>query len=157
MITDAFLTVDMLFLKLWLHERTSLTVQTEIHHYIAFCGFTGSLVAGFGMGGSAITALLCEVSNIFLLSKDMFFTKETRNSCLAQLNQIAFFISYSVLRIYLFPVCIYYCLHTWWAVGSLIPWYRNFFMLTTTLLAIAVTILNLYWYKIILKGLKRLF
>jgi len=39
---------------------------------------------------------------MFLNYKDMF-TKETRNTPLAQVNQITFFITYTLFRVFLFP------------------------------------------------------
>jgi len=73
-----------------------------LHHFLAITGFSASFFVGYGLPGISACSLLCEISGMFLNYKDMF-TKETRNTPLAQINQITFFITYTLFRVILFP------------------------------------------------------
>jgi hypothetical protein len=56
-----------------------------IHHFLAILGLSSSLFVGFGIPGVSCCSLMCEISGVFLNYKDLF-TKENRNSSLAQIN-----------------------------------------------------------------------
>lgn len=55
-------------------------------------------------------SLLCETSSIFLNYKDMF-SKESRDSALAEINQLTFFVTYNIFRMALFPYLIYHLVY----------------------------------------------
>ena len=85
MITNGFLTMDYVVTKYWILDRNKLSKQTEIHHIMAFSGFTISLFSGYGLPGVSTCSLLCEISAIFLNYREMF-GKENMNSPLNQVN-----------------------------------------------------------------------
>ena len=84
LISIGFLTAD--YFQLGKIENPStIQNQTKIHHIMAVSGYGLSIFAGYGYPGVSNASLVCEISSIFLHFKDMF-TKETRNSALAQIN-----------------------------------------------------------------------
>lgn len=114
--TDGFLVFDWFVLQFLFVTRSKVNDQMIIHHFMAVGGFTATIFAGFSLPGVSVASLLCETSSVFLNYKDMF-SKETRNSALAEINQLAFFFTYNIFRMVLFPVCIYHCsydaYHAW--------------------------------------------
>lgn len=151
----AYMTVDYAILKLWIDKPSVLQQQTILHHIMAISGFGFSLIAGFGMPGVSNASLLCEFSNVFLSLKEMF-TKDTRNSFWGVIVQLSFFLSYTVFRFALFPFLAYRTITVTILSWTFIGWFRKFCMVYCVLQAQAVLILNMYWYLLILKGLKRL-
>lgn len=122
---------------------------------MAITGYSGAILAGYGFTGISNASLICEISNIFLNYKDMF-TKDTRNSCLGILNQICFFISFTIFRFILFPVYVYRCFVVMLLAIHLVGWFRKICMIFCVGQATCVLLLNLFWYMLILKGVKRL-
>jgi hypothetical protein len=106
MFTNGFLTVDFGITKYWHQNKNNLTNQTLLHHAVAITGFIFSILCGYGMSGLSVVTLLCEVSSIFLNYKDMF-SKEEKNTPLSQINQIMFFLTFTVFRFCLFPYLVY--------------------------------------------------
>ena len=131
-----------------------LTIQMQYHHVAAILGYSGSLIAGYGFPHIAVASLLCEVSSIFLDYKDMF-SADTRASGLSQLNQLAFLVTYFFVRILLFPILVYQNIQLTLATMGLVSWFRVACMFYVTALSAMVLALNLYWFKLMMKGLKR--
>lgn len=126
-----------------------------MHHIMATSGYTLSLFAGYGYPGISNASLVCEYSSVFLNYKDMF-TKESRNSMIGQINQFCFFLGFTIFRVLLFPVLVYRCFAVTMLSFHLVNWFRKFCMIFCVVQSSCVLLLNLYWYKLILKGLKRL-
>ena len=122
---------------------------------MAIGGYCAAFIPGFGLAGCSNASLLCELSSLFLNYKDMF-TAKTKDSCLAEVNQICFFLSYTACRMVLFPYIIIVIYKEIVAVWAQRNWFQNTIAIYVLLQAIAVTLLNFYWYMLILKGLKRL-
>lgn len=83
-----------------------MNTQTEWHHFIAFTGFTGCMISGYSFPGNACFTLTCEISSVFLNYKDMF-SKESRMTCLGQLNQLMFLFTFTIFRMIPFPFLVY--------------------------------------------------
>ena len=105
--TNGFLVFDWFVLQFLFVKRSKVNDQMIIHHYMAVGGFTMSMFGGFSLAGQSVASLMCETSSVFLNYKDMFST-ESRDSALAELNQITFFVTYNVFRMALFPFLIYH-------------------------------------------------
>lgn len=154
-ITDGFLVFDWYVLQFMFATRSKVNDQMIAHHVMAFGGFTGCMLAGYSLPGISVASLLCETSSIFLNYKDMF-SKETRDSALAEINQLTFFVTYNIFRMALFPYLIYgtaYDTYTTWN-------YRGNFQkglaIYCNIQCTCVYLLNVYWYALIIKGLKRM-
>ena len=104
--TMGYLVIDYGQFRFLFPELNKVQKQFLWHHIIAFTGFGACLVSGFGLPGMASATLLCELSTIFLNIKETF-AKENRGSALAIANNLAFFLSYTVFRMFLFPFMIY--------------------------------------------------
>ena len=110
------------------------------------------LSCGFGAPGIGNLTLCCEISTIFLNYRSMF-TKDQLSEFLPMVNQVIFFIFYTIFRVCLFPYGTYKMLMNMyyaWNKTSNVALGMYIFMLTEY---IAMFGLNLYWYKLILKGL----
>jgi len=114
-----------------------------------------SLFAGYGWPAIATVAMLSEISSLFLNYKEMF-SKESRNTPIAQANQLAFFFTFLIFRVVLFAILTYKCFQMLLLTVHLVSWIRIVTMVPMLLLAVAGVILNMYWFRLILKGLKRL-
>ena len=155
LVSIAYMTVDYMDYHFNIPDKTILNKQTMWHHIMAISGFGIALVAGYGMPGVSSASLLCEYSNIFLSYKDMF-TKETRNSTSGIIVQVCFFVSYTVFRFILFPFLTYRTFTVAILSWSLVGFLRKIAMIYCVIQAILVLFLNMYWYLLILKGVKRL-
>ena len=155
LISIAFMTVELIVLQKQLKAPSTLNKQTILHHYMAIGGFGVSLFAGYGYSGLSNASLICEASSVFLYIKELY-TKETRNSASSQINQALFFVSFTVLRLLLFPYLTYLSIRMGILQYDLTSWFQRLLALYVILQAAAVTLLQIYWYSLILKGLKRL-
>jgi hypothetical protein len=120
------------------------------HHLIATGMFVASNACGIFVCKLSQLTLLCELSNVFLCARGFFGTKDWTGP-LANLNNILFFLSYTVTRVLLFPIFIYsmylHCnLFGWSNLG--LP--RQIMISVMFILFIAVYFLQLFWYKMIL-------
>ena len=57
---------------------------------------------------------------------------------------------------YLFPILVYRTFYLTFATFELVNWARKIIEIIATILAVLVTLLNFYWFKLILKGLKKM-
>ena len=64
------------------------------------------VLAGYGTAGIANLTVLSEMSTIFLNYRSMY-TKEQLSDLVPQINQITFFVLYTVFRMILYPYGIY--------------------------------------------------
>lgn len=149
------MTAEYFVIQFLIEKKTTLNKQMQLHHVMAIGGYSFALFAGYGLPGISNASLMCEFSSIFLCYKDMF-TNETRNSPLGQLNQMMFFICFTVFRVCWFPVLVYRCFAVTCLAFHRVGNFRKFAMIFTVVQSALVYLLNLYWYKLILKGLKRL-
>lgn len=155
MMSIAFLTTDLIVLKYLMKDTNVLNQQTIVHHYVTIFGFSASFLAGYSFVGVSNASLLCEMSGIFLDYKDMV-PKEYKNHWLAQINQILFLITYTMFRMIPFPILVIKCLSSTIALWNVVGWFRLSMMIICTINASLILLLNIYWYKLIMKGLKRL-
>lgn len=122
---------------------------------MAFTGFVGCLISGYSFPGNACFTLTCEVSSIFLNYKDMF-SKTSRMSLIGQINQLMFLFTYTIFRMIPFPYLVMRSGVQMITTFHLVSPLRKFFHVVCFLQAAFIWLLNVYWYRLILKGLIRL-
>lgn len=156
MIANGFYVTDFVILRWYITDgNPKLKFQMQVHHILAVVGYMASLFAGYGFSGVANASMLCEISGLFLNYKDMF-SIESKDTTLAQLNSYAFFLTYFVFRVILFPILTFYLFKMNAMLIGLEAWYKGVLMIFVFVQAIFVLILNMFWFLIILKGVKRL-
>lgn len=149
-----FLIFDFILMKLSLENQQSKIVrQTFWHHLVAISGILAALVAGFSFPGIACFGLIAETSSLFLSICTQIRHRGT--TWLYLLCSLAFFISYTVIRVIGFPVCLYFM---GWSIHSFhahVSYLRLGCMLFSTVQAIMMTLLNFYWYYFVIQKLIR--
>lgn len=151
----SFLTFDFICVKFLYNERNKLLEQYLMHHIMSVVGFGSSFFAGFAQPGICNTVLLCETSSIFLNYKDMF-DKKSKDAPLAQLNQLCFFITYTIFRMATWPMMIYLTYKDTFLHWDDRMFYQKVFAVSACIQCVCVYGLNCYWYMLVLKGLKKL-
>lgn len=155
LLSSGFMTVEFFIIQLLIEKPTILNKQMKIHHIMTVSGYMITLFAGYAFPGIGNASLLCEISSVFLNYKDMF-TKESRNSTLGQINQLCFFIGFTIFRVILFPYLVYLCFVTAIMTFHQVSWFRAACMIYCCIQATGLLLLNYYWFGLILKGIKRL-
>ena len=72
------------------------------------------------------------------------------------LNQIIFFVAYSVTRVISFPWLIYNMMRTTLIFGQRVPKFQFYSMVFCCVQAWGILLLNLFWYRIILRKMHRM-
>ena len=123
-----------------------------VHHVLVISSAVMALFAGYSMPMECQLAMLAEGSNIFLNNRTILGKKNTSN--LALINNVLFFVSYTVFRILYLPTLIREHLevtsfYDWdeTPVFHKVAWWSCLFNFSL------VYILNLYWYSFIVNGL----
>ena len=156
MIAMSYLVVDYVTMKTFVKDLSKTQQQFLWHHIIAFTGFGANVLAGFGFPAAGNVTLFCEISGFFLNYKEIIEKKEGKNSTLAQINQICFFITYTVFRMFLFPILVYRLyidVVQFWHLRTRVQQVCSIYAYA---MAWLTYILNLYWYGLILKALVKL-
>ena len=148
------MTVEFLFIHLKIDKPSKLNTQTKFHHIFASLGLFLGLVAGYGFPGISNASLMSEFSSISLNYKDMF--KSKKDKPLGQLNQLLFLLNFTVFRILLFPLLVYYNIQSTHQTIKHMSTLRQFCALLTVTSSIVVTVLQFYWYNLIIKGVIRM-
>lgn len=148
------MTVEIYFFQFKIEKPTKAHLMTKYHHFMAIGGFMASIIAGYGFPGMSNASLMCEFSSISLNYIDMF--KSKKNTPAGRVNQVIFLINFTVFRIMLFPLIVYYCICNAQAEIEYVSFPRQFCMIMTCTLSILVTALQFFWYGIILRGLVKL-
>ena len=131
-------------------------LQTLIHHIIGTSGMLIGVLAGYGTAGIANLTVLSEMSTIFLNYRSMY-TKEQLSDLVPQINQITFFVLYTVFRMILYPYGIYVLVKMQYYSWDYNTQMRRQFLFITIFEYVAMFALNIYWYKLILVGLLKMF
>ena len=126
-----------------------------MHHVVGIIGILSGMIVGFGIPCAATIALLSEISTFFLNYRNMY-SKEDMNESLPLACQILFFISYTVIRILIFPILAYQLILTILVTWPTLSIIRRIAAGIVFVQFILMFSLNLYWYSLVLKGLKKL-
>ena len=100
--TGGYLIYDAIIIFFYVKPEDSLAKETAFHHIIGTTGLFVGVIAGYGAPGTANLTVLSEISTIFLNYRSMF-NKEEMNALLPQINQVCFFITYTIFRMLMFP------------------------------------------------------
>ena len=117
-------------------------------------GFSTALITGYFGPGTAACSLFCESSSIFYCINELLKGKNYPRIELA--SQLSFFFCYTIFRIILFPYINYLCLINALIFVPHLSIIRACTLIISSLNFFMVTILNFYWYSIILRKLKKL-
>jgi len=104
-ITVGYLAYDFILYKFFM-PNNELNWQSTMHHVVGIIGIISGMTVGFGIPCATTIALLSEISTFFLNYRTMY-TKEELNQPLPLFCQILFVISYTVIRIFIFPILAY--------------------------------------------------
>jgi len=144
---------DFVLITLWTEKKTRIVKQTIFHHTILIIGFSAALYFGYFAPGTAACALFAETSSIFFCINEIIKGKNFTR--LELVNQLCFFICYTVFRIGLFPYVLYLCVSYGIVFIPNLPILRGVCLMISILLFFSNTILNFYWYSIIFKKFKK--
>jgi len=76
------------------------------HHLCGILSMLSALFVGYSTPAAVSTSMLAEISGIFMNFRNMFLPDNV-NSALYFYNQLAFFITFTIFRMILFPILIY--------------------------------------------------
>ena len=110
---------------------------------------------GFGLSGVACFSMLVEISTIFLNYRGMFLKSEM-SSPLSMVNQLTFFFTYTIFRIFLFPVFTYKLVLSLYYSWDLLNTARRICGIFAFGMYTWMWALNLIWYKLILTGVAKM-
>lgn len=102
LVTCGYLTYDFILYRFFMDQKDPLNRQTIWHHIVGTSGLFCALYTGYGLPSVANVALICELSTIFINYRSMY-SKEQLNATLPLINQIVFFITFTLIRVILFP------------------------------------------------------
>jgi hypothetical protein len=105
MFTTGYLVYDFIVI-VFICEHTNLTMQMVFHHIIGTTGCWIGMHAGYGQASIGTTSLMMEVSTIFMNYRTML-SAENVGRTITDVNQILFFLTFTVFRIILMPYLIY--------------------------------------------------
>lgn len=74
---------------------------------LSVIALVGAIIAGYLMVGTATCLMISEISSVFLSFKGMFLDPKS-TKLLPVLNQLMFFLTYTVFRIVMFPYIAFY-------------------------------------------------
>ena len=107
------------------------------------------------MIGTAAVFLISEISSVFMSFRGMMLDPKSKN-CLMMLNQVLFFITFTVFRIIIFPLVGLYILPPIVGIWPHVSVLRKICFVISLLLGAGVYFLNLFWYYLIIKHLNKL-
>ena len=155
MITCGYLTYDFIILLNFYEFKDNFTQQMLKHHFMGASGLFATIYVGYSVAGLGNIALTCEVSTLFLNYRSMY-SKEELGKPVPMVNQIIFFLTFTVFRVISYPVIWFYdtyaCIMLFSRLSNLqilalfVQWANFTWML----------LLNFHWYGLILKGLKKM-
>ena len=155
MVTLGYLAYDFILLTFFFKKDKPITRQTLYHHVFGTICLFCAVKTGYAMVGIANASLLCEISTFFLNYRSQYKPEELNNS-FPLLNQVVFLITFIFTRIFGLPYLFYLeiiMLNQFWPILDTV---RRITGLTCALMCIFMILINLYWFKLILKGLHKL-
>uniref|UniRef100_A0A7S3CLY2 TLC domain-containing protein n=1 Tax=Strombidium rassoulzadegani TaxID=1082188 RepID=A0A7S3CLY2_9SPIT len=155
MFTCGYLTYDFFVLNIFHNLTDKTTRQMVWHHVVAVSGLFAAVYVGFSMSNIGNMALTCEVSTIFLNYRSMY-KKEELNLPVPLVNQIIFFITFTIFRVINFPLVVLYQAYSVYMLFGKVDSLQKICLLLQFAQFIWMTWLNFHWYSLILKGLKKL-
>ena len=156
MISTSYLLWDIIKMLVYNEEWPKPIRENFYHHLIATTGINGTLICAHGAPGIAANLLLTEISSIFLSIRNLT-PREYHSETWFLPILLGFFVTFTIVRIAMAPFSLrntYTETMFFWEERNGI---ETFFMLLCFGMNIFLTVLNCYWYILILKMLKRTF
>ena len=155
LITCGYLSYDFILYRFFMDQKDPMNQQTLAHHIIGTSGLFCGLYTGYGIPAVANVALTCELSTFFLNYRSMY-SKDRLNDTVPLINQIMFFISFTIIRVFLFPIFSMMLFIQAYMTWDQLDGIKKVTATITVTFFWAMLALNLYWYSLIVKGLKKL-
>jgi hypothetical protein len=125
------------------------------HHVLGVSGCLIGDYAGYGLTSIGALSLMMEMSTIFMNYRSML-SPDNVGKTVTNLNQIVFFLAFTIFRVFLLPYCMYRfyfnVLYSW----NYISFSRQCASIWSLFSFFLMTALSFYWYKLIVKGLLKL-
>ena len=155
MMVLGYLSYDFYVQWVFVKDTSALATQMIWHHIIgSTCIFTGSM-CGYAMPGIENCMILVETSTFFINTRSMYDKKDF-NLLIPQICQVLFFFSFTILRVIGMPWSVYLMLKDMDMVWPHLSDLRKWLLVGTIVQYIGIYFLNLYWYKLIIKGVMKL-
>lgn len=154
-ITGGYLIYDGIILFCYVKSFDALGLQTLIHHFIGTSGLFIGVMAGWGTPSIGNMSVMSEISTIFLNYRSMF-GKEQMQEVLPQINQVIFFITYTIFRMFLYPYGTYILIKIQYYGWPYTTQFKKNCLWVTIVEYLAMFALNVYWYKLIVVGLLKM-
>lgn len=107
--TIAYWFVDLLIILFVRTDRSKTTQQLIYHHFVGIYLLIACQWVGGAFPKVGHVTMTCETSNFFITLRDIM-GKHNWNGPLADLNSVCFFVTYTLSRVFLFPIIIYMAL-----------------------------------------------
>ena len=154
-VTIGYLSYDFILYRFFMPTDSALNQQSMWHHVVGILGLGCGMLTGFGVPSAANVALTCELSTFFLNYRTMY-SKEELNKPIPLVNQIVFFITFTLIRVMIFPILAYMLVITIGTTWHVLPTWRKGTAVILLMQFVLMFSLNMYWYSLVLKGLKKL-
>lgn len=156
MFTLAYLVYDLFLQTIVIEDFSQLGYQQHFHHVFASTILVVGCLGGMHQPKLMVVVLMCELSTIFLHIREIK-GKTTWKGIFATLNTGIFFICYTLVRVVLFPFAIYahFKLATLYDFSKT-SWFHQFSYWFNLGCFFLIYMLNMFWYKIILKSVKNM-
>ena len=155
MVTCAYLIYDFILLMLFFKKDKPLTRQTLYHHVFGITCLMCAIYTGYAMIGIANASLLCEISTFFLNYRAQYKTEELNNR-VPMVNQVVFLITFIFTRIFLLPYLFWLELLMLAKLWDDLSDSRRITGVVCATMCVLMILINLYWFKLIMKGLRRM-
>ena len=155
MFAVAYLIYDFILLMFFFKLESALIKQTLYHHVFGAICLLCALNTGYAMIGIANASLICEISTIFLNYRNQYKTEEL-NERVPMVNQIIFLITFIITRIFLLPYLFWLELLMIARLWNDLSDTRRITAITCATMCVLMILINLYWFKLIMKGLRRM-
>jgi hypothetical protein len=148
MVTCGFMTYEIIYFR-------PMTKQIFFHHIFGIICLVCGCITGYAMTGLGSLSLICEFSTVFLNYRGMV-APEYLNDPLPMVNQIVFFLTFTLTRIFFLPFLFVLELKMLWNLWDYLNHLRKFTGLTCAIMSLLMNMINFYWYSLILKGVFKL-
>jgi hypothetical protein len=155
MLTAGYMTYDFCVQKFFVGGDDALAKQTLFHHIIGVFGIFLALFTGYGYCGTSSVIFLCEISTFFMNYRSMY-SKEELGLPVPMFNQVLFFITFTAFRMVLFPYLTYLIVVSLTTAWSYLDTPRKISGVISAMIFMAICILQIIWYRLIIKGVIKL-
>ena len=103
MFSLAYFVIEIIELKFYYKDTSTITFQILVHHYLCIVVFLVCLFGGRDLPAISQTVMLCEISNVFLNIRESYLGKDA-TGIVAALNSALIFITFTLFRVLYFPL-----------------------------------------------------